>query len=100
MRVSYDTECLCVGRLDARVRDNETLEAKVLLRRVEVIEVAGCKHKTSIILDTIILHLIMISDGDNKRASIRRGVFLNIDCLKRLEGGKVTYMSVATNHLD
>ena len=100
MRVSYNTECLWVVILDARVRNNGILEAKVLLRRVEAIEVTRYKDKASMILDTIILHWITISDGDNKRASIRCGVFLNIDCLERLEGGKVTYMSVTTNHLD
>ena len=81
MRVSYDTECLCVEGFDAKVRDNGLLEAQVLLQRVKVIEVAKDKHKTSIILDTIILQLIPGGDGDNKGASIRREIFINIGCL-------------------
>ena len=66
---------------DAKVRTNELVEVKVPHRRVKVIEFAKDKHKTSIILDTFILHLIPWSDGDDKGASIRREVFINIGCL-------------------
>ena len=76
------------------------MKGRVIPLIVKVTEVAKGKHKTSVIFDIIILHLTPVGEGDNTWTHIRRGVFLNIEYLKCLEGRKGAYISITTNHLD